>query len=170
MARIDYADITNPDIRPLVERIRKERSSVPNLYKMLLNSTPIAEGWLNYLTAIRQKSGLRPKIREILILRVAVLNKADYEFEQHLPIAIEQGCTQAQIDGLRTNDFSGFTDPESATILYCDEMTRDIRVQDSTFAAIKKHFNDTEIVEITATIAAYNMVSRFLEAIQVDHE
>ncbi len=170
MARIDYADITNPAIKPLVERIQNERSSVPNLYKMLLNSPPVAEGWLNYLTAIRQKSGLSPKIRELLIMRVAVLNKADYEFEQHLPIAIKEGCTQAQVDGLKANDFSLFNEQERATILYCDEMTRDIRVKDTTFAAIRKCFNDKEIVEITATIAAYNMVSRFLEAIQVDHE
>src|SRR5690606_5527306 len=112
MARINYADITNPVIKPLVERIQNERSSVPNLYKMLLNSTPIAEGWLNYLTAIRQKSGLSPKIRELLIMRVAVLNEADYEFEQHLPIAIKEGCTQEQVNGLRVNDFSLFNEEE----------------------------------------------------------
>ncbi len=44
MARIGYADITNPDTHALVERIQRERSSLPNLYKMLLNSPPIAEG------------------------------------------------------------------------------------------------------------------------------
>jgi len=49
-------------------------------------------------------------------------------------------------------------------------MTRSIRVQDATFALVRKAFDEKEIVEVTATIAAYNMVSRFLEAIQVDYE
>ena len=53
---------------------------------------------------------------------------------------------------------------------YCDEMTREIRVGDATFAAVRSAFDGREIVEITATVGAYNMVSRFLEAIQVDHE
>jgi alkylhydroperoxidase family enzyme len=53
---------------------------------------------------------------------------------------------------------------------YCDEMTRDIRVRDATFAAVRQAFDDKDIVEITATVAAYNMVSRFLEAIRIDHE
>jgi len=170
MARIDYANTDNLQTQPLVERIRKERSSLPNLYRMLLNSPPVAEGWLNYLTAIRQKMGLSPRIRELLILRVAVLNEADYEFEQHLPIALKEGCTQQQIDGLRQGDFSRFDERERAAMAYCDDMTRHIRVQDTTFAQMRKAFDNKEIVEVTATIAAYNMVSRFLEAIQVDHE
>lgn len=170
MARISYADVTRPETRELVQRIQHERASLPNLYRMLLNSPPVAEGWLNYLTAIRQKSGLSARIREMLILRVAVLNQADYEFEQHLPIALKEGCTEQQVAALQSGDRAALDDKAQAAIAYCDEMTRDIRVKEATFASLQASFNDKEIVEITATIAAYNMVSRFLEAIQVDHE
>ncbi|WP_313622948.1 carboxymuconolactone decarboxylase family protein [Achromobacter sp.] len=170
MARISYADVTRPETRELVQRIQHERASLPNLYRMLLNSPPVAEGWLNYLTAIRQKSGLSARIREMLILRVAVLNQADYEFEQHLPIALKEGCTEQQVAALKVGDRAALDDKAQAAIAYCDEMTRDIRVKEATFATLRSLFNEKEIVEITATIAAYNMVSRFLEAIQVDHE
>ncbi|PQZ60017.1 carboxymuconolactone decarboxylase [Achromobacter sp. MYb9] len=170
MARIEYADTSRPETRPLVERIERERSSLPNLYRMLLNSPPVAQGWLAYLTAIRQQSGLPAKLREMLILRVAVLNQADYEFEQHLPVALRAGCSQVQVEGLKAGDFTALDAGERAAMRYCDEMTRDIRVQDATFAAVREAFDDKEIVEITATVAAYNMVSRFLEAIQIDHE
>lgn len=170
MARVDYADIKHPETTQLVERIRRERASLPNLYKMLLNSPPVAEGWLNYLTAIRQKSGLPARLRELLILRVAVLNDADYEFAQHLPIALQAGCGEDQVDGVRTGNFTALEPGERAALAYCDEMTRNIRVRDTTFAALGEAYDGKAIVEITATIAAYNMVSRFLEAIQVDHE
>ncbi|WP_447917495.1 carboxymuconolactone decarboxylase family protein [Achromobacter aegrifaciens] len=170
MARIDYADIAKPESRPLVERIERERSGLPNLYRMLLNSPAVAEGWLAYLTAIRQRSGISPKLREMLILRVAVLNQADYEFEQHLPIALSAGCGEAQVRGLKNGDFASLDAGERAAMAYCDEMTREIRVRDVTFAAVREAFDAQAIVEITATVAAYNMVSRFLEAIQIDHE
>jgi alkylhydroperoxidase family enzyme len=49
-------------------------------------------------------------------------------------------------------------------------MTRDIRVADDVFARVRMYFSKREIVELTATIAAYNMVSRFLEALQIDHD
>ena len=60
--------------------------------------------------------------------------------------------------------------PDRAVLALTDEMTRNVQVRDETYAAAKKHFNDREMVELTATIAAYNLVSRFLEANQVDHE
>jgi len=46
-------------------------------------------------------------------------------------------------------------------------MTLDVRVPDKVFAALKDLFSDKEVVEITATVAAYNCVSRFLVALDV---
>src|ERR1700754_2075992 len=98
MARIPYADMAAPEGRPLVDRIVAERGSVLHLYQMLLHSPPIAEGWLKLLTAVRQQSTLAGSLRELIIMRVAVLNGAAYEAEQHAPIALKEGITQAQID------------------------------------------------------------------------
>ena len=58
MARLPYADLSAPDAAPLVERIVAERGNVLHLYQMLLHSPPIAEGWLGFLTAVRQKSAM----------------------------------------------------------------------------------------------------------------
>lgn len=74
MARLTYADCTRDAVRPQVGRIVGERGSVLHLYQMLMHSAPIAEGWLNYLTAVRQKSSLPEALRELIIMRVALLN------------------------------------------------------------------------------------------------
>lgn len=170
MARLPYANLDAPSTQDLVQRITKERGKVFNLYAMLLNSPSIAEGWLAFLTAVRQKASLSGRIRELLIMRVAVLNRADYEFAQHLPFALRDGFTEQQMEDLKDDKFDSFSDKEKAAIAYCDEMTRNIRVQESTFQALKSHFNTQELVEITATVGAYNLVSRFLEAIEIDHD
>ena len=49
-------------------------------------------------------------------------------------------------------------------------MTLDVKVSDDVFAAMKQHFDTTEIVELTSAIATYNMVARFLVALGVTPE
>ena len=60
-----------------------------------------------------------------------------------------------------------FTDKEQAVLAYTDAMTDEVQVPDAVFAALRAQFNETEIVELTANIAGYNMVSRFMEALEL---
>jgi alkylhydroperoxidase family enzyme len=170
MARISYPDLDRSDLAPLVGRIKAERGKVLNLYGMLLHSPPVAEGWLAFLTAIRQKCSLSGRIRELVIMRIAVINGADYEFRAHTPFALQEGISQTQIDALREGKFDGFDDLERSVLAYSDSMSREVHVPQPVFDAVRRHFNERELVELTATIGAYNLVSRFLEALQVDHE
>ena len=55
----------------------------------------------------------------------------------------------------------------SAVMAYTDAMTLDVQVPEEVFARLKEQFSEKEVVEITATIAAYNCVSRFLVALDV---
>ncbi len=168
MARIPYADITGPEAQPLAQQIAAERGSVLHLYRMLLHSPPVAAGWLRYLTAIRQQCALPGDIRELVIMRVAALNGASYEADQHAPYALREGVTQAQLDALATWEGSDLFDARQRAVLaYTDAMTRNVQVPDLVFAAVRAEFDDRMLVELTATVAAYNMVSRFLEALQV---
>lgn len=169
MARIDYADLSRGEAAALADRIAAERGSVLHLYQMLLHSPPAAEGWLTYLTAIRHRCGLDGAIRELVIMRIAHLNRAPYEADQHAPIALREGLRQDQLDALALSEIpeDRFDARERAVLAYADAMTRSVQVPDAVFQAVRPHFQDRELVELTATIAAYNMVSRFLEALQV---
>lgn len=171
MARISYADDQNPEVAELAAQIRKERGKMHNLYRMLLNSPPVARGWLNLLTAVRQQCQLSGKYRELSILRVAVVNGADYEYQSHIPHALKEGLTQRQIDALpRWQESDVFNVAERAVLAYTDSMTKDIHVPDSVFDALRPHLDTRELTELTATIGAYNLVSRFIEAVKIDQE
>jgi alkylhydroperoxidase family enzyme len=172
MARIPYPDVDRPDIAPLVERIKRERGGrMLNLYRMLLHSPPLAEGWLAFFTAVRQKGILSGRLRELAILRIAVINGADYEFAAHVPFALGEGLAQAQLDALRAGRApDGLTDADRAVLAYADAMTRQVRVPEEVFAEVRRALPERELVELTVTVAGYNCVSRFLEAIAVDHD
>jgi len=173
MARVPLIgeqDLPGPDA--LIERIKAERGGrLLNLYRALLNSPPVAEGWLKLFTAIRQQSKLEGGARELAILRVAILNRARYEYDAHLPHALRAGITQQKIDALPGWQVSSlFSDAERAVLAYTDAMTTRVEVPEEIFGAVKRHFGDREIVELTATIGGYNLVSRVLVALAIDPE
>lgn len=172
MARLPYPDVDRPELAALVDRITRERGGrMLNLYRMLLHSPPMAEGWLAFFTSVRQKGVLSGRYRELAIMRIAVINGAQYEFKAHVPFALKEGLTQVQLDALAADRSpEGLTEADRAVLAYTDAMTRAVRVPEDVFAAVRRHFAERELVELTVTIAGYNCVSRFLEAIQVDHE
>ncbi len=172
MAHLPYADLDRPELQPLlqplVQRIVAERGSVLHLYQMLLHSPPLAEGWLAFFTAVRQKLSLPGTLRELVIMRVAVLNGAPYEADQHRPIALKEGLSAAQLDALPAwRESTAFDPVQRAALALCDTMTKQVQVDAATLAAVSAHLGERQTVELVATIAGYNLVSRFLEALQI---
>jgi alkylhydroperoxidase family enzyme len=114
-------------------------------------------------------------VRELAICRVAVVNGALFEWEQHAPLLQEGGLSEEalQVVGDAKTDFSGevaekvLTREQRAVLEYTDAMTKSVTVPDEVFQELKDCFNEKEVVEITATVAAYNCVSRFLVALDV---
>lgn len=163
---------TRPELAELEAVIRAERGGeIAVLYQALLNSPPIASGWERMLTAVRNESELSAAVRELLILRVAVLNRASFEYAAHIPHARAAGVEQDKVTALASPrlDTSVFSGDEVLALAVCDHMTRDVEVPADCIAALRSRFGERGVVEIVATIAAYNMVSRFLVALNITH-
>lgn len=160
---------SRPELAKLEAQIAAERGRISPLYQVLLNSQPIATGWEAMLTAVRNKSSLPADLREIVILRVAVLNRAPYEFEAHIPHAQKAGVPDAKIQALKDARPAGLAPLEQLVVELTDAMTRDVQVPEALMTRVKAQFDDTKLVELVATVAAYNMVSRFLEALEIGH-
>jgi alkylhydroperoxidase family enzyme len=158
---------SRPELAELEARIKGARGRLSPLYQVLLNSPKLAAGWEHLFTVIRQQTSVPPRLRELVILRIAVLNGADYEFEAHVPHALQAGMTQGAIDALRKGSIRNLSETESLVLRYTDAMTRELQVADELFDALRKQFDDKALVELTATIAGYNMVSRFLIAMRI---
>ena len=161
----------------LVAAIRARRGGgLLNLDRMLLNSPALAAGWNAHLGAVRAGLSLNARLRELAICGVAVLNGADYEFEQHLPVFIRAGGMPEAARAL--HDFAAacedpmlFNATERAAMRLVLEMTRDVAVSDATFDAVRAALrSDAQLVELVGVVATYNMVSRFLVALQVESE
>jgi len=177
MPKLPYqpSDLAEP--AAIVDAIRARRGgALLNLDRMLLHSPALAKGWNAFLREVRTGLELSPKLRELAMCVVAVLNGAEYEFHHHAPEFVLAGGTDAQVSAMREPDFAAgnaalFDAAERAAIQLTIEMTRQVKVSEETFAAARKALgNDQLMVELVGVIATYNMVSRFLVALGVEPE
>lgn len=175
MNRIPYLPADLADPQPLVDAIRKRRGgALIELDRMLLHSPPLAAGWNTMMGAVRTDLELPARLRELAMCVVAVVNQAEYEFFHHAPLLKAAGASQAQVDALRDPDRAAadtelFDAHDRAVIALVIELTRHARVSDETFAAARSSLpNDRQIVELVGVTAAYNMVSRFLNAMGIE--
>ncbi len=163
---------TKPELAAQEAQIMAERGRISPLYGVLLNSPPIAHGWEQMLSAVRNRNSIPAGLRELVILRVAVLNRAPYEFDAHVPHALAAGVSAEAVEASRSVPLAAdapFTEAQRVALRLADAMTRDIDVPDALYAEVRQHFDVQGQIDLVATVAAYNMVSRFLVALQIGH-
>ncbi|MEO7241779.1 MAG: carboxymuconolactone decarboxylase family protein [Variovorax sp.] len=149
------------------------------LDKALLWSEPVARGWNIFMRDVRHGLSTDRRLQELGICTVALLTGATYEFHHHAPDFLAAGGEQRQLDALQrfiADGMSGdwtdadLTRVELVVVQFAAQMTRDVRVSDSVFAAMREHFDETQVVELTVAFAAYNMVARILTTLQIEPE
>ena len=170
--RLSYVEPASP----VTEAIRTRRGGELNeLDRTLLHSLPIAAGWNILLGAVRTQTSIQADLRELAICRVAALNGAWFEWKHHCPLALEAGVDNTLMQLVKRGkqwDLSGMEDMECGTLRwtilrYVDCMTLNVHVTQDLFDDLRLWMDDKEIVELTAIVASYNMVSRFLVALDV---
>jgi alkylhydroperoxidase family enzyme len=106
---------------------------------------------------------------------VAILNGAEYEFFHHAPPFLKAGGTQEQVDAMRhlgQEKFNPdcFSDLENDALELTLQMTRHIKVDPALMERLLNALGSTALVELVGVIASYNMVSRFLIALDIHPE
>jgi len=177
MPVIEYVPETIAAPEDLVAAIRNRRGGrLLNLDRMLLHSPAFAQGWNSFLGTVRNQLSVSPRLRELAICLVAVINQAEYELIQHAPEFIKAGGTDAQLAGLRNfprreNYAALFDETERAVIDLTSEMTSYVAVSPPVMEKIKNCLPDEQqLTEIIGVIATYNMVSRYLVALGIEPE
>jgi alkylhydroperoxidase family enzyme len=168
MARLPYIDPETAceGVRGIFEKLPVKL----NIFRMMAHAETDFRPLIQLGTAILSQQSLSPKLRELTILRVGRLSPAEYEWVQHVPIALATGVTQAQIDALAKDDVTGpaFDDVERAVLAFVTDVVRNVKASDATFAAVGKFLSDREIVELVVTTGYYMLIARLLETTGVD--
>lgn len=168
MARIPYADL---DRAP--ERVREAVAPLPaklNVFRMMAHAQTLFPHWMRLGGAILSRSKLSPRLRELVILRVARRSGCDYEWTQHVPIAKACGIADEQIAALAgdRDDAPGFDEADRLVLRVTDEAIRDVKLPEATFARAAQTFSHQELIELLMTVGFYRGLAMVLESTGVD--
>ena len=173
MARVRLVekDQAPPEVIETFKKVEDSGARVLNLYKAVANSPYALRNFMRLGNSLLARTELEPKLRELAILRIAKLCRSEYEWAQHIPIALEVGVSQKQVEAISNWKASAaFIDIERAVLEYTDEVAQNVMVKDETFTTLHKYLSEQSIVELTLSIGYWGMVARVLVPLQVEIE
>ncbi len=104
-------------------------------------------------------------------MRAAQLARGAYELQQHKPMLLAEGFSQAKLDALeawRTSPL--FNEQERALLAYVDEMADHGNVADATFDALGRFFTPEQIMELSFAVGSYYGTALIMNALQIKLE
>jgi AhpD family alkylhydroperoxidase len=174
MARVPYLsrEDATPDTKEVWNRVEAERKlPTANIFRAMMNSPVLLNGFLTYANALRDGSELSPKLRELAILTVGHTTGSQYEITHHQSHARKAGVTAEQlaaIDDFETSEH--FDDLERAVMRLAKESTVDVDVTENRWADVAGHLDDKQMVELALTIAWYNSGVRIMGLLGIELE
>jgi uncharacterized peroxidase-related enzyme len=174
MARISLIDENaTPEIAAITAKIRGARGGqLHAFYQALLHTPALASAWYDFNNAVRFGNSLDERTRELVIMRVAALTGCAFVWSVHeTKYAAPAGVKPAEMAALRApTGTTGFSARDRALLDYVDAMTRDVAVPEATFDALRPHFSEREIMELTVIVCGYNMHTRLVMALDIRPE
>lgn len=113
-------------------------------------------------TGLADRRRLAPALREAVILRTCVAARCDYEFNLHeQTISRRMGLSDAQIADLRaaTPDAALWAPELLAVFQLVDGLVQRLDVSDASWAALRQHFDEAVLLEMTQLVGHYTGVA-----------
>jgi len=171
MARISYVEkeAASSDIKGIYEQLEQRFGAVPNLVKGLANSPTIFPALMPLIRSILGPNSLDPQLKELAILTTTKLNLCSYCTTQHTAMGQKVGLPIEKIAELpEVSDI--FDEREKAVIRFAREVTENVAASEESISALRKYFDETQIVELNLTIGTFNLLTRFADTIKIDLE
>jgi alkylhydroperoxidase family enzyme len=171
MTRLPYATPAQ-----LAELIRQsglpQNTPKTNAFRMLAHAPAIGASTLRLVLALLTETDLEPRLRELVILRVAQRCDGRYAWVQHASVAAIVGVSDAQIAVLERGETPNalFADRERTAFAFADEVLDTCSATDDTFAAVREIFSPTEVLELLLLIGYFRMICGVMNTLQVELE
>lgn len=173
-ARLPYLtrnDLPEAD-RDIWDKFVQSRGVDPgHIHRIVANAPNLLRRFLGLADELRNATQLEAKLRELALMTVGRLTGAEYEFIHHWNIALRVGVRREQLEQLADYAASPvFNAEERAVMRYAEEATRNVRVSELTFDALRDFLDNRRIMELVMNVAFYNAVVRVLVPCGVELE
>jgi 4-carboxymuconolactone decarboxylase len=158
------------DARETLDPLRRD-GRVYNIFATLARHPKLLKKWLVFGNHVLFKSSLPAREREMVILRMGWLCRAEYEWGHHVAIGKDAGLTSEEIRRIAAGpDASGWNEFEAAVLRAVDELHADSFIGDATWKALAARYNTQQLLDLIFTAGQYTMVSMALNCCGVQLE
>ncbi len=114
---------------------------------------------------------LPAKLRELAIIRTGIVGDSRFEYSQHLKVARMVQVPEDKLDAVKAWTTSDKFNPvERAVMAATDELVGRNLVEDETFAELKKHLSDPQIMELFYVIGLWRMHGMIVRALHLEYD
>ena len=162
-------DEVSPEIAGIYDALLKQRGVVPNMFKVLAHTPPLAMGMAGFLRSLLSDSALPGWYKELVATRISLLQDSAYAVSAHSLSARQKGATEAQIAAVKGDFESGsFSEAEKLGFRCAERLHRSPQeIDEGFFSQLKAVYADPQIVELVATAGAFELFPRLIEALQI---
>lgn len=125
------------------------------LMRIMAHTPEITKAWLGFAFAMHQHLQLPRRLLELVRLRIAFHNQCRSCMAIRYQSAVDAGVSEDLVCSLaRPYEAPDLTAAEKAALAYADLSANDhLSIDDATFAALREHFDEAQIVELGMWIA-----------------
>ena len=140
-----------------------------NLVRATFTNPDLHRGFASLSGRVHSASHLPARTRELVVLCVAGLLGAAYEWQQHEPAARRAGVSDEEIEAIRACALDRIGGAGGEAVRFAAAVERRA-VDDAAWARARQHFSDVELVDLVLLAGFYGLASRFVLALDVDLE
>ncbi len=156
------------ETRELLGGLMRAGGRVLNIFATLARHPKLLKRWLVFGNHVLGKNTLSPRERELAILRIGWLCRAEYEWGQHVVISRGLGIDDEEIRRVTAGPDAPGWDPFEATLLRAvDELHADAMIGDATWKALSARYDTQQLIDLVFTVGQYNLVSMALNTLGV---
>jgi 4-carboxymuconolactone decarboxylase len=158
------------ETRELMESLRRD-GHVYNIFTTLARHPQLLKRWLVFGGHVLSKSTLPAREREIAILRMGWLCRAEYEFGHHVAIGKQVGLSDHDIKRITEGPDAVGLDPFEATLIRAvDELHANTFIGDPTWKALAERYSTEQLLDLLFAAGQYKLVSMVLNSVGVQLE
>lgn len=159
-SRIPYPAIDDLSPAKHARIFDPSRKVLLNVSRMALHASDGLWGAQAALGRATIDSDLDPRLREMVILRVAHLQNSEYELFHHRSIARHLGIGDAVLAAIESEDHTALAPQDAALIGFVSAVVRDVSPDDATLAAMRAHYDDRFVFDIVVVVGSYMLTAR----------
>lgn len=163
----DEFDAEQSDVvAPILER----QGVVFNVIRTMMHNMPLFNSFNVLGRHIMSDSSLEPRLRELLIMRVAWNANCEYQWGQHVRMSAPDLTAEDHERIKKGAQADGWSELESALVSATDELQSDAMISDATWSVLDRHLSTAQITDAIFTVGHYNMVAMGLNSCGVQRE